>query len=180
MKKIFKISALLIVMLAFAATTFGQTNVASANATATLVAPITIARTAHLNFGNVFVSAATPGTVVLATGGTRTATGGAGLPATAGVVNAAAFDVTGTNNAAYNITLSPASINITDIAGANPLVVDNFTQAAAAGVLGTLSATGTQTINVGATLTLPANHPTGSYSSANPSGQTFSITVNYP
>jgi hypothetical protein len=179
MKKLIKSFVLLFVLLSLTAITFGQTNVASANATATLVAPITIARTAHLNFGDVYVSAATPGTIVIGTDGTRSATGGAGLPAIGAVGNAATFDVTGTNNDTYTITLSPASINITDVAGLNPLVVDTFTQAAAAGVLGTLSATGTQTINVGATLTLPANHPTGAYSSANPSGQTFSITVNY-
>ena len=176
MKNLIKLFSISIVLLAFSAATFAQSNVAVTNAEATVVAPITIAKTVDLNFGNVFVGASN-GTVAIDAAGTRTASGGAGLPATVGTVTAAAFTVTGTAAAAYNTTVAPASINIFNAAGTSSMAVDTWTLSAGTGTIG---GGGTQAITVGGTLHLTTGQATGVYNSTNTNGETFTVTVNYP
>ena len=153
----------------FTSTTFAQaTDVATA--TATIVTPISIAKTADMSFGNIAVSATSGGTVVLATAGTRSSTSGVTLPATAGTVSAAAFTVTGTGSFTYTITL-PSSVTLTHTNGTDQMTASSFTSNPSG--TGALTS-GTQSIAVGATLTVAAGQASGVYTSGN-----FNVTVNY-
>jgi hypothetical protein len=167
MKNIFRILTVMIVGLAFSAALYGQSS-ATANASATIIGPIAIANTADMNFGNVAVGSS-GGTVVLSPAGGRSVTGGVTLPATAGTVGAAAFNVTGVDTYTFAITL-PASVVISS--GGNNMTVDNFTSTPSG--TGTIGATGTA-LTVGATLNVNASQPSGNYTSATP----FTVTVNY-
>jgi hypothetical protein len=160
-----------IAILGFSAISFGQAT-ATSSASATIVTPIGITNTAVMNFGNVAVQTATGGTVILAPAGTRT-TGGAGgvtLPSVTGTVTAASFTVSGQSNYNYAITL-PSTATVAN--GANTMLVNTFTSFPSA--TGTLSAGGTQTLTVGATLNVTANQAVGSYTTATP----FDVIVNY-
>lgn len=161
-----------IAIFGFSAVSFGQ-ETATATATGTIVTPIAIANAGDLNFGNVAVQSVLGGTVILAADGTRT-TGGAGgvtLPASAGTVSAAHFDVTGTANYTYTITLPTTATTVTS--AGNIMTVDNFTSTPTSD--GTLDGSGAQTIDVGATLNVAAGQPAGEYTSTIP----FNVTVNY-
>ena len=144
---------------------------ATATAPSTIVTPIGITKTVDMNFGNVAINSETPGTVVLAPAGTRTFTGGVTLPATAGTVAAAEFNVTGANNYTFSITLPSTSHEIKS--GSNTMSVTGFTSTPTPN--GTLSATGSATVKVGATLNVSAGQAAGTYTSVTP----FEVTVNY-
>ena len=144
---------------------------ATATASSTIVTPIGITKTVDMNFGNVAINSTTPGTVVLAPAGTRTSTGGVTLPATAGTVAAAEFNVTGANNYTFSITLPSTSHEIKS--GSNTMSVTGFTSTPTP--TGTLSATGSATVKVGATLNVSAGQAAGTYTSVTP----FEVTVNY-
>ena len=144
---------------------------ATATASSTIVTPIGITKTVDMNFGNVAINSTTAGTVVLAPAGTRTSTGGVTLPATAGTVAAAEFNVTGANNYTFSITLPSTSHEIkSDL---NTMSVTDFTSTPTP--TGTLSATGSATVKVGATLNVSAGQAAGTYTSVTP----FEVTVNY-
>jgi hypothetical protein len=164
------IFAAAIVMIVFSTNAFGQAS-ATANASASIVAPIAISNTTALSFGNVAVSTS-PGTVVLVPAGTRSATGGVTLPGTTGTVTAAVFNVTGTPAYTYTIAL-PASITVTRTTGTETMTVDTFTSDPS--VTGTLDGTGAQELRVGATLNVAGSQVAGIYESTAP----FTVTVNY-
>jgi hypothetical protein len=169
MNKVGKIVTIVIIVLsAFAGSSFAQVS-ATANASVTIVTPITISKTVDMNFGNVAVGA-TSGTVILTPAGTRSLTGGITLPVVAGTVTAASFTVTGSTTYAFSISLPVSPITISS--GANNMTVGTFTSTPTAN--GTLSS-GTATVTVGATLNVAANQAAGNYTSATP----FSVTVNY-
>lgn len=155
-----------------AAGVFAQTS-ATANASATIVTPISISKTVDMNFGNVAVQTSTGGTVVMTPGGVRSATGGVTLPTTSGTVTAATFTVSGQATYTYSITLPSTDLTITS--GSNTMAVNTFTSNPASTGSGTLSAGGTQTLTVGATLNVAAAQAAGLYTSATP----FTVTVNY-
>ena len=167
MKNMKKILILIVLFSGFAASSFAQAT-GTASASATIIAPISIAKTADMNFGNIAVNA-TPGTVILATAGTRTKTGGVTLPATAGTVTAAQFTVTGANATTYAITL-PTSITISHLT--DYMYVDTFTSNPSSP--GLTDGNGTQIIFVGATLTVGASQAAGVYGPGS-----FPVTVNY-
>jgi len=169
-KRTLKCFALAILMLAFTVTTFAQVT-ASATASATIITPIAISRTSHMNFGNVAVNN-TVGTVVLTPAGTRSRTGGATLPSAAGTVTAAAFTVTGLGSSTYAITIPSGNYIITRVAGSETMIVNTFTSTPSG--TGTLSS-GTQNLTVGATLNTGASQVAGSYTNATG----FDVTVNY-
>lgn len=146
---------------------------ATASATATIVEPISVAKTADLKFGSVAKGAA-GGTVVIAANGNRTKTGDISL-VNVGTVQAAAFTVTGDAGREYVLTLPSAAIEITS--GANKMNVDTFTSSLSgrgtiSGTIGS-GTTGTQDITVGATLTVGSAQAPGSYTGS------FKVTVNY-
>jgi hypothetical protein len=169
MKKLTLLLALLIVGLSTYA--FAQPGAsATATATATIVTPIGITKSVDMNFGNVATNGSAIGTVVLTPASTRTATGVATLPATAGTVTAASFAVTGSGTYTYSITLPAAAITL--VGATAGVTASTFTSTPSG--TGALTA-GAQTLLVGATLNLPATAVTaGSYTSA-----AFTVTVNY-
>jgi hypothetical protein len=103
--------------------------------------------------------------------GVRSVTGGCTLPAVTGSPAAAVFNVTGAANYTYAITLPGAATTISF--GANNMTVDTWSSTP--GGTGTLSAGGSQTLTVGATLNVAGSQPAGTYVSGTP----FAVTVNY-
>jgi len=165
MKNLFLIA---IIVLGFSGVSFGQ-DTETATASATIITPISLAKTVDMNFGYLATNGAV-GTVVLATAGTRTKTGGVTLPVVAGTVTAASFTVTGSGTSTYAITLPSTDLTITS--GENTMIVNAFTSTPSG--TGTLTG-GTQIILVGATLNVGASQVAGTYLSATP----FDVTVNY-
>jgi hypothetical protein len=169
MKTQIRIIALAMLLLGISISTFAQVS-ATASASATIVTPIAINKTVDMNFGNVAVSTAA-GTVIMTPTGSRSMTGGVTLPATTGTVTAASFTVSGAANYTYSITLPSTATTISYLT--NNMTVNAFTSSPTP--TGVLSAGGTQTLTVGATLNVGASQVAGNYTSATP----FTVTVNY-
>jgi len=164
-----KLITLTAAIFGFAATSFGQNPEAnaSANATATIIKPISIAKVsgADLLFGNI-IADADGGTVTINTNGVREASGVA-FPSVLGTVAAAEFTVTGFEGATYAITLPTEPVTITN-GSSNQMTVTAFVENATKTLTG-----GTETFNVGATLNVGANQAEGEYSGS------FSVIVAY-
>lgn len=121
-----------------------------------------------LVFGS-FAPGATSGTVTISAAGARSSGGGVFLvPSGAG--SAGSYTVGGTGNATYAITL-PANGVVALVNGPHSMAVNNFTSSP--GTTGQLSGGGSQTLTVGATLSVGGNQATGSYSGS------FDVTVEY-
>ena len=142
----------------------------ASNADAEIVAAIAISNTVGLQFGQIAPSIAI-GTVSVSTAGVRQGSGGVTLGNNT-AATAASFTVSGAASNVYSITL-PASTTLTAAAGA-PMVVDTFVSNPAVIGGGTLSAGGTQTLLVGATLHVGVSQV------PNPYTGTFNVTVAYP
>ncbi len=139
----------------------------TSTAAAVVATAIGIAKTVDMDFGTV-AEDGSGGTVVLATDGSRTTTGGASvLSGSPGA--AASFNVTGEGANTYSITL-PGSVTLNS--GGNSMTAGTFVSLPA--TTGTLTA-GAQTLLVGATLTLGSSQATGTYLSITP----CTVTVNY-
>jgi len=143
---------------------------ATANASATIVTPITIDKTTDLNFGTIFK---TPegGTVTVTAAGTRSASGVnvlAQSPSQFSDFSAATFTVNGDPSATYTVTL-PADGSVTISNGAETMAVSSFISNAT----GNLNASGQEVFGVGATLTVAANQASGVYTG------TFDVTAAY-
>ncbi len=138
-------------------------------ATATVATAIGIAKTIDMSFGTI-AGGATTGTVILATDGSRTTTGGTNvLSGSPGA--AASFDVTGEGANTYSITLPGTPHPLT---GLGPDMNITAWDSLPLGT-GTLTA-GAQTLLVGATLAVDTagNQTPGTYTNAG-----FTVTVNY-
>jgi len=120
-----------------------------------------------MSFGN-FV-AGNGGTLTINTGGTRSSTGGVVALGQGATFGAASFLVSGTRNASYTLTL-PANGTVVLSDGTHTMALNNFTVTPSNGHL---SGGGTQTIRVGATLSVGSGQPAGHYTG------TYSLTVNY-
>ena len=136
----------------------------STDATANVILPIGITKTADLNFGDVSHNNAI-GTVTVDTAGART-TGGAATTA-GGTVTAAAFNVSGSGTKAYNITL-PASSLISF--GGTDITIDTYDDSAggSSALVG-----GADSFTVGATLNFVGTEGAGTYTG------TFNVQVDY-
>jgi hypothetical protein len=174
MKNTLKFIGIMLVMMTLSTNIFAQVTVsANANASATIIAPLTIAWSADMNFGNLAVLGATAGTCVLGPDDSRLATGGVDLAATtAGVVSAAAFDLVGSEGYVVVITLPQTACVVTS--GANTMNVDTWISDPPAPTL-TFSGTTMRTLLVGATLNVGASQAPGLYTSATP----FVVTASY-
>lgn len=167
MRKIFSFTTFILGM---SLTSFGQVST-TATATATIITPITISNTIDMNFGNISVNA-TGGTVILTPGSSRSITGGLTLPNfNVGTVTAATFKATGTPDYTYSITLPSTPIIVKS--SNNQMEVSAFISNPNS--TGKLQLDGEQIINVGATLTIPANQYAGVYVSEIP----FTVSINY-
>ncbi len=138
---------------------------ATFSANARIIPAILISNTTDLEFADIIPDPVSADTVVVDTAGARTC--GASLSCS-GVAGAATFLVTGAANATYAITL-PGAANINS--GPDTMSVGTFTDSN--GGVGTLSVLGTDTFTVGATLSVGAGQPQGTYTG------TFIMTVNY-
>jgi len=165
MKNITKAIAFALVILGFSATSYAQT--ASANASAKILAGLTLTKTVDLNFGTMTVPTS-PATVTITPGAVLSSTGTITLLAQAPTASVASYNVSGDNNANYAITL-PANTTITS--GANTMTVDNF--ASSGGLNHALNGSGLETFTVGATLNLVSGQAAGSYTG------TYNVTVTY-
>jgi hypothetical protein len=127
----------------------------------------TIATVMPLSFGS-FV-AGTGGSITVAPGGGRTATGGVVTVGQSASYASGSFRVSGTASATYTITL-PDNNTVTLTDGTHTMALNGF---ASNPPTGTLSGGGMQLIQVGATLTVGSGQPPGNYTG------TFNVTVNY-
>ena len=166
-----KVITLAIAILGFSAASFAQagpTVTESTTASANIITPLSMTKTADLVFGNI-VASGTAGTVTIEAtlAGTRGMTGGATSPAaTTGNPASAKFNVTGANSATYAINI-PTTVSLTG--GTVPMSATLATSTGA----GTLAADGKQTFYLGGTLAVGASQTAGAYSA------TFDVTVNY-
>jgi hypothetical protein len=168
MKKFFVLSAAL-VMTVVAFAQGNPTASATATASANIIQPLQIAKTADLAFGNI-ASGTADGTVVIAVDGSRTSTGGVTLIEAGNVSNAASFDITGYADASFTIEV-PASIVIETEGGADQMTVNNFVSSLGADSV--LDVNGEATLEVGATLNVSAQQAAGLYSGS------FDVIVAY-
>ena len=144
---------------AFAATG-AQAATATATAKAKILSPITVTKTADLDFGTIITSGAAAN-VTVSTAGARTC---GGTLVCTNPVTAAAFNIAG-SVAAVNIS-SDASVSLTS--GANTMSATLNTSKATSPMTG-----GTDSFTVGGVLSVGATQADGSYSG------TFTVTVNY-
>ncbi|MDH5387683.1 MAG: DUF4402 domain-containing protein [Gammaproteobacteria bacterium] len=144
-----------------------QAATATATVDANIIQAIGMTTNNGLSFGDISAGA-TSGTVIFTPGGASSATGGTTINSSA-PGNPASFNVQGTPNASFSISL-PISVLLTD-AASHSMTVDNFTSSPTPS--GVLDGSGQQTLFVGATLNVSANQAFGSYS-----GQ-MTVTVGY-
>jgi hypothetical protein len=166
-KNLFKIG------IAVALTSLASTAVNAAtepgDASATVVEPLTITENTSINFGSLAGGAST-GTVLLTTGGARTATGGVDLIG-GGTEVPGDFNISGEPNAAFTLTVgTTATLND----GANNMAVVGINSTA---VGATLDGTGSQDFLVGGTLNVGINQAAGTYTTA--TGTPYTVTVEY-
>jgi hypothetical protein len=154
------------------ATSANAQSTATASTTATLITPISITKTADLNFGSI-ASSSLAGTVVLGYNNVPTLNGGVTSPNDGASATTASFTVSGEATSGFSIAM-PATVTLSN--GTQTLVVSEIT--ADAGTSSTLEG-GSKTINVGATLTVPANTVAGTYVNNGAENSGLYVTVNY-
>lgn len=153
------------------------TGTASANAT--IAKPITITKTADLNFGIIVPNGTGNGslTVTVDTADTRSIAGNVDGSLLGGTVSSAAFNVTGRPNATYAITLPAAPFNIIGTNTGATMPVSAFTESTGAGggtlTVGATPGLGEHSFSVGATLTVGETQAADDYTG------TLSVTVAY-
>ena len=168
MTKNFRItpSAVRLALLALAVAGTGGAIAATTNATATgtVDAPLQIAKSADLVFGN-FAASASSGSVTITPAGARSVAGG--VTAINGVATTAAkFDVTGQSGFGYSISLVGGTLSANG--GANTMTFTPVGDLTASSITSsTLSAStltgGAQSIFVGGVLSVGANQAAGDY-----------------
>jgi hypothetical protein len=150
-------AALLLPSGALAATATGHASV-------TIVSAVAVSETAPMDFGTVGVTKA-GGSVVLSPNGARS---GPAAYAFDGSAHPGQFTVAGTPNAAIAISFSSGDA----VTGPGPaMTLGSFTHNA--GKAPALNSAGNLTLAVGATVTVGAAQPYGSYAG------TYTVTVNY-
>ncbi len=159
---------LYIFLISFAFIQAGQAQAtASFTASVTIIQPIGITTTSNMNFAG--LDAKSGGAVTLTPDNIRISTGGVEL-ADGAQVSAAAFEVTGEQGFAFNITLPEREQVLTN--GSETITIKNFTSNL--GENRNLS-NGSKTVRVGATLDINPNQTPGVYTSPAP----MNVTVNY-
>jgi hypothetical protein len=179
MKNLLKIFTITLLLATLSVVTFAQSVNDNATATATIVAPLTITRTVHMNFG-IMGQGANPGDVDLSPASVRTHGAIPGdvqfIPGHLGTITAASFDITGTAGFLYDITLPPTATTLQQqlpAVGGVDMTVDTWVSNPSG--QGTLDGTGNDVLTVGATLHVGASQAAGVYISGTP----FVVTIIY-
>lgn len=138
---------------------------------AEVIIPIQVVGVTALSFGDI-VGTSAGGTVTMGSDGTRTASiNDLVMAAQPGTVSAAEFTVTGQAEYAYSIALPSAAFTVENgDTTAATMSVDTF-ESNSSGTIGG----GSETVNVGAVLTVAANQAQGTYTSA----EGLTVTVQY-
>lgn len=139
-----------------------QAATVSTTASANILQPISVSKTADLSFGEVYPDGTLAGTVTVDFAGGRTFGGGASAGTAPGA--AGSFTVTGEAGSTYALTI-PAAVSLTGPGTAMNVTLSNNS-------LGDLT-TGTETFQVGGALDVGVAQTAGAYSA------TFDVTVNY-
>jgi hypothetical protein len=171
MKTTLKILAVLVAIVGFSAASYAQTNIATADASATIKAPITISKSTNMVFGTIIPSTTGTGTVALSTTGGRTPSAGVTLVGEG--ASAATFAVSGEGSSEFTVAINKTTFDVTHTDGTTTMTINTFTRDPSAN--GTLSS-GSGTVKIGATLNLAQNQKAGSYTLTD----AFTVTVNYP
>lgn len=181
MKKSLIFIAAIIMLVGFSFSAMAQTSatVTGTTAGAKLIVPMTLTQTAPLHFGTINVLLGAGGTCLLPSNSTtRVFSAGLAASTVAPLATNAAYDVTGTMNVTYALTL-PATITVTETVGASANMTIGTLKARFVGnpgadaVVSTLSGTGTDSFTLGGTLTVAAAQVPGIYAGA------FDVTVDY-
>jgi hypothetical protein len=155
------------------AQTPGSTATASANATATVLQPISVAKSTDLAFGSFVRPATGANTIVIdPTSGARTLSGGGNASLATSTTSRAAFTVGGEGAQTFSITV-PASVSMTRSGGTETLPVTLSASGPTGALSGAAGSSGTATFGVGGSLPLDNTVVGGSYSGA------FDVTVGY-
>ncbi|MDR9438012.1 MAG: DUF4402 domain-containing protein [Halomonas sp.] len=139
---------------------------ATTSATGTVIVPIAIAKSADLVFGKFAPGAG--GSVTVSTSGARTGSGVI-LSTVGSSPTAAQFDVTGDNDATYDITWGGVTELSDGETTPNTMALERISDLTAGGATtgevaaGTLGTGGTQSIYLGGTLTVAIAQPAGTY-----------------
>lgn len=147
---------------------------AEGTATATIAPGISSAKNTatpthgDLAFG-VIIPSESVGTVTI-NPSTSDRTNSGGVQLVSSVSGPASFNVTGTANSAYNVTLPNTGITISN--GSSSMVVNSFTVSPASNTL-KLNSEGLSAFNIGGKLEVSANQSPGNYTG------TFDVTVAY-
>jgi spore coat protein U-like protein len=171
-----KIFAFAILAMGFSVKSFAQSQV-TADASATIVAPISITQDNGLNFGSI-AAGSTASDVRVTPAGARSITNGGNATLSVGgaAASAASFTVTGSAGYQYTVSLPADDIVTLSDGGTNSMAVNSFnflaTNNNATTGTGILTG-GSDILKVGATLLVSANQAAGSYTG------TFDVTVNY-
>ena len=181
---------LMLSVLALAAITFSinaANNTASGTAAAALIANLAVSSTngsdgftggqqvsdGKLEFGTIGIGTTGTSTVTIAPASTtaRSVVGDANLSSTGNAPTAAAYKVTGANQA-YTVAFGASSIVLTGITPTNHLTVNNFKTNLGVSNVGTITG-GASYFAVGADLLIPSTALVDVYSG------TFAVTVTY-
>lgn len=166
MKTTLKLLTLSVALFAFANISFGQ-NV-TADAAARIITPLKIQQDQALEFGDIISGT---NVVTITPDGSRTATDPTlllTLAAGGRTPQAAGFSVKGEKNLSYTVNID-ASATLTRAGGGGTMTINTFQHNST----GTLDASGEDTFNVGADLTVGANQASGVYEG------TYTVTVAY-
>jgi len=173
------IFAAIVMMAGFTTTVVAQTS--TTNAGAQLIVPMTLTQNSPLHFGTITLLDASGGTVILSTANERAFTGGVSTTAVSPTSTNATYDVTGTYNETYALTL-PETITVTETVGSTAtmditaltvLFNEGIEETTGVGATSLLSTTGTDDFIVGGTLTIAAAQIGGIYAG------TFDVSVDY-
>lgn len=181
MKKSIMMFVAIVMMAGFSTQLKAQVTLTGNTAGAELVKVLTITNITPLNFGVIGITSGAAGTVVMSTAGVRTP----GAPTTTIISTGtpstvAQFNLTGTTNAVYTISL-PATIAITTGIGTGNFAttigtlmvnVDGAGEVTAVGATGTLTL-GASTFLMSGTLAIGAAQELGVYAG------TYDVTVDY-
>jgi hypothetical protein len=179
MRKSIMLFAAIFMMAVFSGSVLAQTSASEVtSAGAKLIVPMTLTETAPLHFGTINVLLGAGGTCLLPSNNTtRVFSAGLAASAVAPLATNAAYDVTGTMNVTYALSL-PGTVTVTETVGAIAtmditLLTARFLGAPADDVVSVLSATGTDSFTLGGTLTVDPGQVAGIYAG------TFTVTVDY-